>query len=1003
MGIIEKIKDINKNYFISASAGTGKTYTITHFYVKILSEYEKQNYPEIIDRIVVTTFTKKAAAEMKERIFKLVEPHNSPYWHKVKNYLPRAIISTIDSFCQRLLREENINANIDPNFTIISDLKMSKLIDRAVFLTLKLTFQLYDFGKTNVRLNISKHRKENIEKLLEKLKDVKEGIKELFNIYKSINEIEKILQETLKNWRTEMKRSTVSEKILENGESKSLALQAFKYMVLISKEIYEGFTIDNFEFDFKGVLEKTLDVLEDENIRKKYQERFKYIIIDEFQDTNYLQKELFDKLHTSKNYLFYVGDRKQSIYRFRNSDVSVFLKTQKDFEKNNEEVLALKENYRSNSALVEYFNFISKNKIFNKQLVTGVEKYETFKTLEPDIYEKLWFDEKMDLSISTISCEGNIPSLNDNEKGGRIKYIIVEEETKNLLEKEAEIAAFIVKKLVGKKITVKGQNGTCIDKEITYGDFAILRSRLKDAEDVYKSIFEKYGIPLHVIGGKSFYKQLEILAILNALFAVQNPNNNYFFTRYFFSPLVLGTFKEYDEIVKNRREDETLFETAKRIKFKSERDNAIKILEKYAQLKYYIRPTEILKGLINDLNYLEKLAFFEDRESAILNVKKLLLEAQEFDQLADSFLELVKLIQKIGDTQEAEASIEDESSESVKLMTIHASKGLEFKIVILGDLYDKQKENSNHLRFYNKKGTSYFMLTKIMNEFPFDIVKEFYLDEIYNETELSRKMYVAITRASEMFIPIIFSRDFSNTLASYIMLEEKELEKLKEKVKSFELIKLKDVKLYAEKHENKRKKETIPLENLTDFSHLSYKSYISPTTLYGFLGNEKEAQEEDITFALSDKTFQGSQIHKKLSNINTLSQLKYLENTDILPVKISTKIGFLFENSKVYSEWRLVKPFYHEGRKYMLFGIPDKVIFKDEKIYVIDFKNVENLKDEKYKFQIQFYMYLLHDFGKVHKGYILSTKTGDILMVKYENNFEELIHKAIEIFEKVKL
>jgi len=128
MSILDEIKkNINANYFISASAGTGKTYTITNYYIFILEEYEKVNYPDIVDQIVVVTFTRKAASEMKERIIEAVKEKLESakksrnqkliqYWENVNNNLPRAVISTIDSFCQRILKEENLNVGVDPNF-----------------------------------------------------------------------------------------------------------------------------------------------------------------------------------------------------------------------------------------------------------------------------------------------------------------------------------------------------------------------------------------------------------------------------------------------------------------------------------------------------------------------------------------------------------------------------------------------------------------------------------------------------------------------------------------------------------------------------------------------------------------------------------------------------------------------------------------------------------------------------------------------------------------------
>ncbi|MDK2885934.1 MAG: ATP-dependent helicase Rep [Thermosipho sp. (in: thermotogales)] len=1029
MTILDEIKkNINANYFISASAGTGKTYTITNYYIFILEEYEKVNYPDIVDQIVVVTFTRKAASEMKERIIEAVKEKLESakksrnqkliqYWENVNNNLPRAVISTIDSFCQRILKEENLNIGVDPNFTIISDIKSEKIIEKSIYLTLKYTFELFDFEKTKITTNLLSRRKEKIEKLLSELLEYKIGIKTLFEKLGDINKVETLLKETLVNWRTEMKKSTISDKLLKFAKDDSEALIAFKLMTLIAKEIYEGNTIDNFEFDFKGVLEKTLEILDIEEIRRKYTERFKYIIVDEFQDTNYLQKELFDKLHEKNNFIFYVGDRKQSIYRFRGSDVSVFLKTQQEFEiKSNEnyKVLALQDNYRSNKHLVRFFNYISKEKLFNKHLIGDNEKYEVFKAIEPDIYEKLWFYQ-MDISNPQIEIDGKVPGI-EKESGGRIKYVIIKNKNdEGKIEKEAQTAAYIISKLVGKTLTTKDGN----DHIISYKDFAILRSRISNAEEIYSTTFKKYGIPLYIVGGRNFYKRLEIKALLNTLNAIQNPNNNFFFTQFFFSPLVLGTFQDYYKIVQENN-GEPLFQTAKNISFSNEKiSKSIKVLEKYSELKYYIKPTEVLKGIIEELNYFENLTKFEDYKTAILNVRKLLLEASNMDQVATSFLELVKLIQKLSEASEGEATLEDETSDSVKLMSIHAAKGLEFKIVLLGDLLDtKENKSGKTIQFTSTSNNKrYYILEKFLEEFRnsnnpeiLEAIKLFYLNDVYDETELQRKLYVAITRASEMFIPLIFP-EVNSISGKFLKLTDSEIEELKRITDSFEILELENVQIEEFETHTEISSEKIPEENLLDLRNLAYKAYISPTTIYNFVEKEKEREideEEklyDLNNLFSEETFEGTEIHQKLSSINSLSQLKYLEETGIIKVNISEKLEDLFENSSIFSEWRLVKPFKFKDRNYMLFGIPDKVFKKGNNFYVVDFKHTDlNNKEklEKYVFQIKFYMYLLKDLGNVSEGRIVSTKTGEVINVAPpDESFVEEIKSKIEKYEKV--
>ncbi|WP_228288193.1 UvrD-helicase domain-containing protein [Thermosipho ferrireducens] len=1052
-------KNPNMNYFISASAGTGKTYTITQYYISILEFYEKKNYPEIVDEIVAVTFTRKAAGEMKERITKSIKEKidkrsgNVKYWRNVQTAMSRAIISTIDSFCQRILREENLKVGIDPNFTIISDVKAAKLIDKAVYLTLKYTFEIYDNGNVEVTTRLSSYRRQKVKELLDELLLYKNGIKVLFERMKSVGIIEELLRETLVNWRTEIKMATISSAIEDIAKDASEALKAFRIMVLIAKEIYEGNTIDNFEFDFKAILEKTIEIFDDDEINEKYKNRYKYIIVDEFQDTNYLQKELFDKLHSDNNYIFYVGDRKQSIYRFRGADVSVFIRTQQEFEQKEKEgknykVLALKDNYRSHPELVSFFNTISRETLFNKNIITSENNddvffYEVFKTIEPSLYEKLWFSEKLDNSNAKLICEKDkIPGI-FQEKGSRIKYILINQEKLNKekrIKAEAEAAAFVINSLVGKELKMKKRSGEKIEYEVTtikYGDFAILRSRIANVEEVYQEVFRNHGIPLYIVGGKNFYNRLEIKAVLSALYAVQNPNNNFYFTQFFFSPLVMGDFKSYDKIVSSKKDKKDyLFQVAKQIsgELNENIQKALKILEKYAELKYYIRPTEVLKGLIKDLNYFEKLTYFKDYKNAILNVKKLLLEASNFDQIASSFSELVRLIKRLNESVEAEASLEDETSDSVKLMSIHASKGLEFKIVLLGDLFSEKRRSTNkeNLQFTHpdSSGKRYYVLKKFINEFKDDFpaekqekfqeaLKEFYINDVYDATEARRKLYVAITRASEMFIPILFAKDPGEPPKSYFA-------NIKE-LSSYGVINVnpEDIKINSENIPAETIfSEKIPPENLSDFRKKAYRMYISPTSIYNFLPFKEIKEKELSTEFLEEpdymlnfqklfleETFEGSDIHKKLASVNKLSQLKYLEEIGILKIKLSENqiLAKLFETSEeIFSEWRLVKHVNYEGKDYMLFGIPDKVFKINGDFIVVDFKHSEfpgkgKAKQlQKYDFQLKFYMYLLKDFGKVKEGYIISTRTGEtIKIMPPEDSFENTIFELLKLSEKV--
>ena len=1025
------------NYFISASAGTGKTYTMTNYYLGIL---EKEKDPNVVEKILATTFTVKAAAEMKQRISDEVvkmeknskNKSEKAYWRKVKAKMPRALVSTIDSFCQGILREENFSVNVDPNLTIINDLKRDKIIERSVYTAFRLFFEAYE-GKNPDLPNVLKTsgRKKIIENLVEDLKSDREALKILFSEYR-LDKLQEMMKDILVNWRTEMKRSSVLKYALLGDHVIYDALSAFKTLVLIASEVYESMTSDVSEFDYKGVLEKAIQTLKIEEVGQKYSQRFKYILVDEYQDTNYLQKELFDTLHNDSNYIFYVGDRKQSIYRFRGSDVTVFTTTYEEFktrEENGEnyKVLSLQTNHRSNENLVKYFNELVRETIFNPQNVTFPE-IETIKEEFKNIYEDAFF-RKEDISDAARKENDDIPSLcGDDKKCVKYVYAFGEKSASSKIRTEAETAAKVIKSLV------MGND------DISYKDITILRRSLKPAENIYKDVFKREGIPLYVVGGHSFYSRPEIEGVISALKAVQNPNNDYLFSLFFFSPLTNGDLETFDKIVHKRKEMSkdgekvSLFKACESIlsDLPEEIATAHEILKKYADLKYFIRPTEIVKGLVKDLDYVAKLSKWEDRRTALYNLKKMLSGMGEFDQMANSFSELIRLISKIKEKNEEEAALEDDQSDSVKLMTIHKSKGLEFKIVLLGGTFKEYKHNNHddEIQFsLPRKGTRYFMMEKLIEENLHgkleDIMKDFQINAFMNYTEERRLLYVAATRARELFIPLFISDSEGNIFSE----KESFSKNLNVKSEFYDLVYAEKIKVPREEKKSVQESlifQEVPEENLQSFDSLSYKMYVAPTFLKTLKGQREEknmesiediTDEEQITVSIQDifqddEINEGQKIHSILSSVQTLSDLKYLEESKVINPKRSLsenptiKRLFSYPISKV--EWRLMKPLKVNGKTYMLFGIPDRVFIEDGKIEVIDYKHSSlrgyNRKEriENYEFQLRFYMYLLSDFGNPQKGYIVSTKSGEIIEVDYKKGFEKEIIASIEKLEEAK-
>ena len=182
---------LNKNHFYSASAGTGKTYTITHYYLNILKNNVKDT--NITDKIIAVTFTKKAAAEMKERINQLIDEEietdseNQQNWRQIKNALSRAQITTIDSFSSNLIKENILYTQLDNSFQIMNNLQENSKTKDALNTMHKTIYAVYEGTEPTITANFKKDRKEKIEKIIKEITQIpnyKEQIKTVLQIKK---------------------------------------------------------------------------------------------------------------------------------------------------------------------------------------------------------------------------------------------------------------------------------------------------------------------------------------------------------------------------------------------------------------------------------------------------------------------------------------------------------------------------------------------------------------------------------------------------------------------------------------------------------------------------------------------------------------------------------------------------------------------------------------------------------------------------------------------------
>nr|WP_049772027.1 UvrD-helicase domain-containing protein [Caldicellulosiruptor hydrothermalis] len=405
----------------SASAGCGKTENIANLYIDIINS--KKATP---NEIVCITYTEKAARELKSRIISKAKQRGLDLLtiSKIQN----SHIKTIHSFCMYLLRFYWAWARVDANFKIVPDQNrlMLKLIDNYLSV----------FPATLGRLP-----------------------QEKFFIEEYLHYIENIAQEF-----------NNSSKYI--NKAYHLESETFYIFDHLSDSLNSMFLK---ELTYDLVLQRTFELLNIPEVNKDIKTRFKYLIVDEFQDSNFLQKSIFENIAEN---IYYIGDKKQSIYRFQGAEPEVF----DEAIENCSQVLELCENFRTNSEL----------------------------------------GKKID-KVASILFPNYKPLSYKHQADGFLKIVEIVNETKeDIIRNEAIYVAKKIKEMVedGVKISVGGKP----ERRLKYSDFAVLSRKIQNIAHIYKKVFEDYEIPLDINFKRGLSEQKEIVPLLGFLEILQYPN-----------------------------------------------------------------------------------------------------------------------------------------------------------------------------------------------------------------------------------------------------------------------------------------------------------------------------------------------------------------------------------------------------------------------------------------------------------------------------------------------
>ncbi len=421
---------------------------------------------------------------------------------------------------------------------------------------------------------------------------------------------------------------------------------------------YQNAKLSQSTLDFNDLQLKTRDLLRDnEEIRQKLVDRYKYYMIDEFQDTNELQHELVMLLTNelkSAN-LFIVGDPKQSIYAFRGADVRVFNKTRQNIVENEGLAISLKENFRSLRGLIGFTNYF-----FGHLMGDGSEN-------EFEVpYEPL-------IKARKVNANGSIKILLGKKKDEAAnEYAFIARRIKNM-------------KHNGDTVWVRGENRAEVERPIEYGDIAILIRSRTYLPEIEQALLEA-GIPYLTTGGIGFYQRQEIYDIWNYLNFLNEPVKNQISLAAVLRGPAFGiSDAELYEI--SSQDSIEFWEKVLNYQAPSEHlKNAIDTLKKHIQFAHRMSVNQLIVTIVNETGLIGTLKTGKQGQQRWANYQKLLELARNFDgdentQILPDFIEFLDIL-ITEEPREGQAPVEA-SSGAVQIMTIHAAKGKEFPIVIL--------------------------------------------------------------------------------------------------------------------------------------------------------------------------------------------------------------------------------------------------------------------------------------------------------------------------------
>ena len=1076
----KKALRLDKHIALTANAGSGKTFVLAQRFLKIILD-KKISVKKIVaitftDKAAGELYN-KISKQIEVELISETDKSRRNRLKFVREQLVSANISTIHSFCLNVLKEFSPEANLDASFVPIDKETSNEILDLSIeesFNEMVNSDQYSEQIKSAIRIvgsksNLLKQIKRLVNKrrsfnkmkriFLEESVDTIQKIHEqLFDKYYSSIFIidESVLLSRIKDFNDQVKsenpKNDFSDQINELlirleenqltkiGRIKSYS-ELFTAMLKSDKNIKQRgyaskdlissneelneilneqaniilkFDLENSEdilrnyaefvksfsvvleyvnrkyaslkkeksyIDFEDILIFTEHVLEKEDVINKLREKYNYIMIDEFQDTNEIQLNIFLPVleNLKKGNLFVVGDEKQSIYMFRDAEISIFNDTkemisQMDGEEN---LLNLPHSFRLSKELAFFTNYL-----FSRLFSNHNSSFNEVK------YNSLVYFEKEENTESKIE-------------------VIISDQTKDEYFTQAELICSKIIDLI-------------TEGKVDLSQIAILCRRRSDFQILEKE-FVKQNIPYSIMGGRGFYQRQLVLDLFNYLSFLINQNNDASLVAilrspfYSFSDSEIFSISFYDGI--------NFYE-----KLKKASVDFPKLLKAYDTLNDHIkgvsqnRLSDLLRKIFNDSAYLSIIVKRINSRQELANIEKLFEVAQTYmNQGFRSIYDFVNYLNESIQLTEDEGQAEISASEnSVKIMTVHQSKGLEFDAVFLfnlSSLFNLTSIKSKEIDFDKEFG----FITKVPKKTLFDEYLSPYSVTLYGHlnkrkeiAEQKRLLYVAVTRAAK-YLFLCYDEDgklnentFSGLLKKVIpnlvsisptLLSGtlRRMYKNGDEFKEDEIVISTEINIYKEVAGKKfnptklaegKTKFKISAANILDNSKgevltasqfaLFLQCPVKYQLIYELGTNEiseilprKHKKDFIETESAGSGTEKGTIVHHILSINYSGNELeKYLQNkfkADVAVIKESIELVNSFYNSSIhkgiasigyhFNEYEV----YSEFDNFYLHGYIDKLIINNHNAIIIDYKtdnvNSENLTDKisYYSNQLLFY------------------------------------------------